>query len=138
MLDHVLIPAAAPRSGRDVAAHRRPVCREGRESAPVAETQDEHTRQIDEGKTRDRRKCGVVRGQFTDEVELTARWAFAVADSRLVHADGRIARLIDNPADDRAETVRFAEWIFDAVATEPADEKDGRRRSRCDRGTCDD
>src|SRR5204863_7856075 len=55
-----------------------------------------------------------------------------------VHADGRIARLIGNPAEDRAETVGFAEWIFDAVATEPSDEKDCRRGSRSDSGTRDD
>src|SRR2546426_9917384 len=86
----------------------------------------------------DRGKPGTVRGQLTDEIELTAGWAFAVADTRFVHADGCIARLIDNPADDRAETVGFAEWIFDAIATEPADEKDRRRRSPGPRGTCGD
>src|SRR5439155_6941680 len=125
-------------SGRDVAAHRCPVCGERREPASVAETQDEDVRQIDERKTRDRRKRGAVRGQLTDEVELTAGRPFTVADTRFVHADGRIARLIGNPAEDRAETVGFAEWIFDAVATEPSDEKDCRRGSRSDSGTRDD
>src|SRR5256885_7094855 len=76
---------------------------------------------------RERREPRAICGELALEVHLRARRTLTVAHAWLVHAHGRIAGLLRDAPQNRAEAVGFAVRVFDAVATQPPDKKNGRR-----------
>jgi len=70
----------------------------------------------------DRLERSLIAGEFGLEIGFAAL-SLALAYAGLVHADGRVAGLLDDPPEDRAKSVGLAFRIFDRIATQPSHKK---------------
>src|ERR1044071_5855146 len=99
---------------------------ERREAAAVTDSDHEHAVAIDEVVLFHRIECRLVSVELLREIGGRAFRASTLTDSRLLHTHRRESGLIDEPENERAETVGLAVRVLDGIAAQPADEEDHR------------
>src|SRR5712671_3792586 len=119
----MVVPGASPGACGDESGDMVVARDERADASAVAEAYDENSLGVDEVELVHGIEGGLVALEFALIIGLVAGRSLAFADAGLIHADGGIAGLIDEPAHQGAEAVGFTLGIFDAIATEPADEE---------------
>src|SRR5882757_9378871 len=96
------------------------------DASAVTEAGDENLLGVDEIVLVHGVEGGLIALEFALIIGLIAGGALAFTDTGLIHADAGIAGLVDQAAHQGAEAVGFTLGIFNAVATEPANEENDR------------
>src|SRR5882762_6086536 len=126
VFQHVLVPGASPGTCGDKPGDMVVARDERADASAVAEADDENLLGVNEVVLLHGVEGGLIALEFALIIGLIAGRSLAFANAGLIHADGGIAGLVDQAAHQSAKAVGFALGIFDAVATEPANEENDR------------
>src|SRR5712671_4964648 len=96
------------------------------DASAIAEADDKNLLGVDEVVLVHGIEGGLIALEFALIIGLVAGRSLAFADAGFIHADGGVTGLVDQAAHQGAEAVGFTLGVFDAVATEPANEENDR------------